>query len=56
MTAVGIQLKQRNPALSALISALLTLLLIGIGQFFKSQLAASRQGNLIAGGLFCIWY
>uniref|UniRef100_A0A914C6F3 Dolichyl-diphosphooligosaccharide--protein glycosyltransferase subunit KCP2 n=1 Tax=Acrobeloides nanus TaxID=290746 RepID=A0A914C6F3_9BILA len=40
-----------NHSLSALISLFITILLIALGQTFKSTLAASRQGTLLTGGL-----
>ena len=37
-----------NHSLSALISLFFTILLIALGQTFKSTLAASRQGTLVS--------
>lgn len=38
-----------NPAFSAGVSLLLTIVIVAVGQVFKEQLAASRQGTLLAG-------
>lgn len=37
---------------SSLLSALLVVVLIGVGQLFKGTLADSRPGTLIGGGIF----
>jgi hypothetical protein len=39
----------RNHALSAMLSALVVLFLIGLGQVFKTYMSATRPGNLVAG-------
>lgn len=48
---IGMSHLEKNYGFSAIISLFLALVTIAIGQIFKEQLALTRQGILLAGGI-----
>lgn len=53
---IGMSHLAKNHGFSAIISLLLALVTIAIGQIFKEQLALTRQGTLLAGGIAIFSY